>query len=317
MDKGYAIPLLPFSKIIDLELLSKNIGSRRFPFCEWHEILTVDDDTFSASDVEAHAKKALLAHLNNIPSINERRQERAKYILRGKFRADQLRNLLGPNQEMLLREAQLKLPEIAPIFGPGGLFDAILRKVNHDKFRVLALETLLHPTVLAKLSFHPEFEVKPISNFFWDQANKLVDIIAAQIIHSVRIQSNLELDFKKFNDALSDYFVSREFFQETLTKMNSGLSVSPSLAPGTKNLLGMIAQLTLKKLKAHADPAKKIDYLRAPRLRQGDFGDAMHSIYQPYVDIFCCDKKTKSLLGKFVTNADNICCSEEDILSRL
>ncbi|MGU3359417.1 hypothetical protein ACLBWX_03695 [Methylobacterium sp. M6A4_1b] len=315
MDREYAIPVLPFSSIIDLEISSRNQDFKADIYCKWHEIIYLDDNVSSFSNIRLKTKEAIRKALENFPEGNLRRQARAKYIIRGKFRPTAV-ELLKFNQEAMLREAQAVLPEIAPIFQAGGLYDAILGRVDPTNFEILLRETILHPAVLAKLSFHPDFDVKPISHFFWRQSERLISIIDSQISHAAEVQSVTGMSFKDFSSAMERYFISEEYFQDTLMKLGASPNSEPGSALGTKNLLGMIAQLSLKKIQAHANPAKKIDFLKIASLKQGDFGDAMHCMYQPYVDIFCCDKRTKLLLEKFVRNADNICCSEAELLSR-
>lgn len=308
---------MPFTDLIERELSENNVDLKQGVFCDWHELFKLEDEVFSLANLKEKAKKSFNEALESIPDLNLRRQQKAKLILRGKFRGNQIEELIRQNQETVLREALAKLPEIAPIFGPGGMYDAIFGRVKPDAFRNLAKETLLHPAVLAKLSFHPEFDLKPVSNFFWDQADKLVDLINKQIVQASELQSKTGMHFDYFIVEMEKYFLSEEFFRDTISKSNPGAEFDVALALGTKNIIGMLAQLSLIKLKAHANQVNKVDFLKNPKLKQGDFGDAMHSLYQPYVDIFCCDRRTKVLLEKFAPMPQNICCSESELISRL
>lgn len=316
-DKNIAKPVLPFTEILEKESYANSLDAPVNILCQWHEIFMMQEGGYELANVKKDAKANILKHVNDIIDPNTRRQTRARFILRGKLRLDRLEEALAPIKAKMLEEAKSKFPEIAPIFESGGLYDAILDKVSSKDFSIRIRETLIHPAVLAKLSFHPEFDVAPISNFFWDQSEKLASIIGQQVHTAAEVQLRSGVNFNYFISEMEKYFLSDLFYNDTISKIGNHHITDVKMMPGTKNLVGMLAQLSLKKLRAHANPSQKTDFLKPLTLKKGDFGDAMHTIYQPYVDIFCCDRKTKILLEKLLKNRSNICCTEEELLHRI
>lgn len=243
--------------------------------------------------------------------------------MRGKFRPEKIRILIETHRTQLVKNLEHSLPELLPIFGAGGLYDAAFGKVDQEKFNELMVECFLHPVVIAKASFTEDLEVdvRIISNFFWDECEKLAKSINVFLLKIIEMRSRFDLSQFEIEKLFDEYFDDAQnrttLFRVFSEKFNE-FSMRDNHSSGTNNFANLMLLLLRKKLQAHTDPNKASEFARVAKLDRGDFGDLTHTVYQPYVDIFSCDRKTKNLLlESSCLKPDNICTSEAEIRERI
>lgn len=316
MDDRYGVSAYSFFEVMDIERKSERLPSIEIILCKREDLLTNDFGTEQIDNFDLTFKIKFLDLLQNISDPNEKRKMRAKFIKHGKLRKENFFPLLLQQTEQMAASAEKKLPELVPLFSSGGMIDYITKKVDRHQFSKNMRIALLHPVVLANLAFNKDFDIRSISEFFWTQNENLANKIQPMLEKAMAINCLLRPNQSDFHEFAKSEMLNEEYFNHISQQIfGDGRDKPLRLMPGTRNFLGCLIKLTLVRIKS-AEIKSLNDTLNAKiKIKSGDFGDLSHSFYQPYVDVFCCDRGMEQIIRSIAKNPSNICSSHEQLMS--
>jgi hypothetical protein len=115
-------------------------------------------------------------------------------------------------------------------------------------------------------------------------------------------------------DAVLEKLLSTEFQMKVASRLSGSPKPDLLRMPGTRLFLTCLATYVANKVESYANMDSPA--IGKPKFGRGDYADLTHLVYQPYVDIFCCDRRTKELLRKAKADISNVCVSDNELIER-
>ncbi len=233
--------------------------------------------------------KSLIA--DQISDQNLRRSFQSKVLRHGR---------LTPAAFAYLRAEVLKttervnasLPQAAPLLEPGGIYDFLEGKVSEKAFTNTFRDSIADPVKLAEMVTNPEMgSVLDLSQVLWTQMDAIRETISKLVTRLTQSQVGLGVcAYPTIRRLALDNFKSDEFRAGTIYRF-SGVKVEAGLLavmPGSRLLVDVFGQYVLEKIDTFANPQSNA-FGKLPTFKRSDAADFVHLVYQPYVDVFCCD----------------------------
>jgi len=288
--------------------LSRALANHETVACTFSEILSGANEWFGAEvpdnlndrrkEIDEAIERAL-SHLNR----HERRQRRSELNPRKKTNHAIIRSLIKDG----LRKSPPSKSPMEQLIDPDLVLGWYLGTTSDAEFRRNSLKTARDPYLLFKY-FVDEFGYREkLYSMVRDQGLKWSKIIetgmsqcaplfagAKQTGHSISPKELVsQITGDSFRRQVVGSMAETDLGQLTEDQITETKERSPSTAIFIQAVLGTL-QVRLQSTQARAEAGNLVP----TNVKQSDYGDFMHAIYAPYVDVFRCD----AAFGEIIKN---------------
>lgn len=298
-----------------------NLESSKF-LIQAYDIFEIEDSgKFNSNHLECSIEECLLGRGNsftfdflktlsnmikrimkeNYSSESERRSQQAKFIKRGKINRKTMIELISNINP--LSEDYALLDQL-------GVFKYMSGEINEFDLDSRCRQWIINPYNFAKLNNVDHLLYKQVSDHLWSQNMKIYNFIDTLKDEVIFFMESNSLYFRSIHKLIDDENLNRslvvisyeKFFGKR--KMISDIQEMPSFYLFSS----LIIKFVFERIKTAVRNSGRIRY------RSSDYADILHASYAPYIDIFCCDKRTKALISQIYPKLNNILVQDEEIL---
>ena len=270
---------------------------------------------FKMGDIVRRFKDSLNSQIATIGNRPMRRKLRSHLVRRGKISPALFDMLESIRQEQV--EKAKSYPAVVPVLN--AIFDVAVGKRTEDAANNALLELLSDPEGMCSASLYSEVDdVFGFREILWEQSDQLRGRIQP-IVDSILQNTGAfgEEFFKEVKKGIASQLKEIRFLAEIASILIDEQVGERDVLdlPGTSLFVRQIMLIARNKIETYGNP-KSPDFGRPVKIDRGDFADLTHTIYAPYVDLFCCDNATKARL-RHLGYTQAICVTESDIMREI
>lgn len=295
-NKTFVIPLFD---VFNVEFDARSAIIIDQLLCGESDILPGSRGCLANFNIRNEMRAALNSFLLGIPDVNLRRSFRAKVFRHGKIQHEFLKSfsMIDASDEDTRR-----------IIRDSGLSDFIEGRSDANAFTRRFEVWLSVPKNFISLTRTKFPMFKPISDMFWNQ-NEIIANLVLKLVEQTE-KTLPEAQEAKFviESVCNEDFIELQI-DSFATKVFGGSIRGVAHMKSFRLFAKSIISFVFKKL---MDSTRSGNFQK-PKIRKSDFGDLIHLGYKPYVDIFCCDRRTRELLLSMGESVANVCVTDEEL----
>jgi len=237
----------------------------------------------------------------NYLSESERRSQQAKFIKRGKINKKSMIEFLSSINP--LSEDYMLLDQL-------GILKYMNGEINEYDLNFRCRQWILNPYNFTQLQGEDHLYYKQVSENLWNQNKKIYNFIDTLKDAVILFMESKSLDFRSMHKLIDDEKLNQSLVMISYEKFFGKTKPINDIQDMQSFYLfsSLIIKFIFEKIK------NAVRFSGRVRYRSSDYADILHASYAPYVDIFCCDKRTKSLINKIYPKLNNIVVQDEEIL---